>query len=337
MKTTSNASLKPYNTFGIDARAKVLCEVHSIGDLREALALAGSETQMMILGGGSNILFTSDYDGMVILNRIDGISVVDEDEIHVYVRAGGGEPWHGLVRWCVERNYGGMENMSLIPGCVGAGPIQNIGAYGRELKDIFFELDAVHIETGKVRTFSLADCSFGYRESIFKKKYRDQYVIAMVTFRLDKDPVVDTKYGSISDELAKRGIEKPTIRDVSDVVIAIRQSKLPETDVLGNAGSFFKNPEIPADEFEAIRKKYPEARGFPGNGGKIKLYAGWLIEQCGWKGKRVGNTGAHKDQALVLVNYGGATGQEILDLAGRIRESVKKQFGVEMEMEVNLV
>ena len=338
MEIVQNASLKPYNTFGIEAAAKYFCEVHTIDELMDVLqSNIAHDENLLILGGGSNVLFKDDYAGLVILNRIGGIQLVNQNNEHVFVKAGGGELWHQLVRWCVERNYGGIENMSFIPGCVGAGPIQNIGAYGAELKDVLHELEAVEVATATLHRFSLADCRLGYRDSLFKREAKGRYVIASVTIRLNKNPVPNTRYASLEKELTRRGITHPTIIDVSDAVIAVRQSKLPEPHVLGNAGSFFKNPEIGKQEFDNLKKKYESIVGFPSANGIIKLSAGWLIEQCGWKGKRVGNTGAHKDQALVLVNYGGATGREVFALALEIRKSVNEKFGVEMELEVNLV
>ncbi len=338
MDIRENASLKPYNTFGIDAHARHLCIVHTVEELQEVLRSGAAKDVMpLVLGGGSNVLFTGDVDRLVILNRIGGIDVVHETGDTVYVRSGAGEVWHGLVRWCVDRGYGGIENMSLIPGCVGAGPIQNIGAYGAELKDVFHELTAVAIDTAQQHTFGLDACRLGYRDSIFKHEAKGRYVIATVTLRLDKNPKPRTHYGSLQKELERRGISDPGIREVSDAVIAVRQSKLPEPAALGNAGSFFKNPEVDPRVYESLKATHEGLVAFPGTGGRMKLSAGWLIEQCGWKGRRVGNTGAHKDQALVLVNYGGATGDEVYGLAMAIRESVKEKFGVVLETEVNVI
>ncbi len=334
----SNISLKPYNSFGIDVKAKYFSEVRTSEELKRLLLTKNSnDNHRLILGGGSNILFIQNYNGLVILNRISGISIIDENEESVFVKAGAGEVWHDLVLWCVDRNYGGIENMSLIPGCVGAGPIQNIGAYGAELKDTFFELEAMNVLTGESKVFSREECKFGYRESIFKNKLKGAYIITAVTLRLNKNPVINKSYGSIESELINSGIEKPTIKNISDAVIKIRRSKLPEPAVIGNAGSFFKNPEIENENFQQLKIEHPLIVGYPSATGKIKLSAGWLIEQCGWKGKRVGNTGAHKDQALVLVNYGNATGNEVYSLAMEIRKSVLEKFGVELETEVNLV
>jgi len=338
MQVEKNASLLPYNTFGIAVQADLLAHIASMEDLHTVL---GEESlrhhERLILGGGSNVLFTRDFEGLVLLNRIGGISVVNEDENHVWIKAGAGEVWHNLVSWTVEKGWGGMENLSLIPGSVGAGPMQNIGAYGVELKDVFHELEAVRTDNLKTERFSAADCRFGYRESIFKHELRNQYFITSVTFRLSKHPVLNTSYGAIAQELHNQGIAQPGVQDVSDAVIRIRRSKLPDPAVLGNAGSFFKNPEVDQETADRIRREHPALVSYPTTPGRVKLAAGWLIEQCGWKGKVVGHTGAHKDQALVLVNYGGATGHEVYELALEIRESVLQRFGVRIDPEVNVV
>jgi UDP-N-acetylmuramate dehydrogenase len=333
-----NASLRPFNTFGIDQKAEVLARFGSAAELKALLA--SPELQGMprlILGGGSNVLFTRDYPGAVLLNEVKGITLVREDDEHVWVKAGAGETWHALVLHAVANGWGGIENMSLIPGKVGAGPMQNIGAYGVELKDVFDELEAFHVEDGTVHRFDRVACAFGYRESFFKRAGKDRFVILSVTVRLRKHPKVNTTYGSIKHELEKRGIAHPTIKDVSDAVIAIRRSKLPDPTELGNAGSFFKNPVVPAELAERIKAHTPDLVTYPGGDGAVKLAAGQLIEKAGWKGFREGAVGVHRDQALVLVNHGGATGAMIFDLSERIFASVRDRFGVELEREVNII
>jgi UDP-N-acetylmuramate dehydrogenase len=338
MHLLPNADLSPYNTFGIAARADLLARFASAEDLRPLLAapeLAGKKR--LVLGGGSNLLFTRDFDGLVLLNEMPGITVVEENEHSVLVKAGAGVVWHELVLHAVAHDWGGIENMSLIPGKVGAGPMQNIGAYGVELKDVFHSLEAMRIRDGEVVIFDHAACNFGYRESYFKRAGRDRFIILSVTFKLNKAPhTLSTRYGTIQDELARMGIAQPTIRDVSDAVIAIRSSKLPLPSVLGNAGSFFKNPVVPNDVAERIKAEYPDAVSYPDGHGHAKLAAGWLIEKAGWKGHRAGNCGVHDKQALVLVNYGGATGKEVYDLSERVLRGVQERFGVELEREVNI-
>jgi UDP-N-acetylmuramate dehydrogenase len=338
MQIEKHASLLPYNTFGIDVQAELLAHIESMEDLRAALSDESlQQRERLILGGGSNVLFTRSFAGLVLLNRLKGISVVKEDENHVWVKVGAGEVWHDLVSWTVEQGWGGMENLSLIPGSVGAGPMQNIGAYGVELKDVFHELEALRMDNLNLQHFNAAGCRFGYRESVFKHELKNQYFITSVTFRLSKHPILNTSYGAISQELGKLGITHPSVKDVSEAVIRIRRSKLPDPAVLGNAGSFFKNPEVDQETAERIRSEFPAMVSYPTTPGRVKLAAGWLIEQCGWKGKVVGHTGAHKDQALVLVNYGGASGSEVYQLAMEIRESVLQRFGVRIDPEVNLV
>jgi UDP-N-acetylmuramate dehydrogenase len=336
-KIIENASLKPFNTFGIDAKARWLAEFATKEELGELIEWEGGR-QRLVLGGGSNVLFTQDVDGLVLRNEIRGIELVDEDEDYVYVRAGAGEVWHGFVEYCLGRDWAGVENLSLIPGSVGAAPMQNIGAYGVEIKEVFYELEAWHIEERKTYTFTLNDCEFGYRESVFKRRFRGQFVILSVTFRLARKPVFHTSYGAIQQELERMGVREPGIRAVSDAVVAIRRSKLPDPAVIGNAGSFFKNPTIPDEQFEGLQAQYPEMVGYHNMGADTtKLAAGWLIEQCGWKGYRRGDAGVHARQALVLVNYGVATGREIYDLSEAVVRSVREMFGVELEREVNII
>ncbi|MBL0043011.1 MAG: UDP-N-acetylmuramate dehydrogenase [Flavobacteriales bacterium] len=333
-----NADLKLYNTFGVSVRARALAGFTSEIDLRGFLQnpeLAGM--RRLILGGGSNLLFTRDWPGVVLRNDVPGIEVLHEDEERITLRAGAGVVWHDLVMHTVAHGWGGIENMSLIPGRVGAGPMQNIGAYGAELKDTFDHLEALRISDGEMIRFSKADCNFGYRESFFKREGKDRFVIMNVAFTLNKHPKVNVGYGSIKTELEKRGIVAPTIQDVSAAVIAIRSSKLPDPRVLGNAGSFFKNPTVPISVADQLKNILPDLVTFPSADNQVKLAAGQLIEKAGWKGFREGGYGIHKDQALVIVNHGGATGAQLYDLSTRVLESVKERFGVELEREVNII
>lgn len=331
-----NVSLKPYNTFGLDVRARELVRITDLETLQNILSDSALQNeQKFILGGGSNILLTKDVDALVVKNELGGISVVNEDEISYLIKSGAGVVWHQLVMDCIANGYAGIENLSLIPGNVGAAPMQNIGAYGVELKDVFVSLEAVDLHTGELRTFSAKECAFGYRESVFKRELKNKYIITSVTLRLYKTAKLNTSYGAIEQELQRLRISSPTIQDVSKAVINIRQSKLPDPNEIGNAGSFFKNPVVENEKFEELKSKYPNIPGYP-NGEKTKLAAGWLIEQCGWKGKVVGNTGSHADQALVLVNYGTASGVEIFDLSTEILNSVYNTFGVQLEREVNV-
>jgi UDP-N-acetylmuramate dehydrogenase len=334
----ANVSLKPYNSFGLSVHADRMLVLSDPEDVRQSV-LRGDlrNTPVLVLGGGSNILFTRDFNGTVLLNRIGGIDVVREDADHVHLKAGAGVNWHEFVTHTVNNGWGGLENLSLIPGTVGAAPIQNIGAYGVELKDTFLELEAIDLQDGSSKTFSRTDCAFGYRDSIFKRAAKGKYLIVSVTFCLNKHPKTNTHYGAIEQELSAMGISSPTIKDVSDAVIRIRTSKLPDPSVIGNAGSFFKNPEVPNAVFENLKSSYADLPGYPAGDGSTKIAAGYLIEKSGWKGKKVGNVGMHERQALVLVNHGGATGEELLEHAKRVRSSVKEKFGVELEMEVNVV
>lgn len=339
MEIIRNADLSAFNTFGLSAKAEFLACFSSAEQLRSILAMPELQgLPRLILGGGSNMLFTNDFAGLVLRNEIMGIEVLREDERHAWVRAGAGVGWHSFVLHCVERNWGGVENLSLIPGKVGAAPMQNIGAYGVETKDTFHSLEALRISDGEVITFDREACQFGYRESFFKREGREQYVILNVTFRLNKAPhALNTSYGNISEELQRMGVTDPSISDVSQAVIAIRQSKLPDPAVIGNAGSFFKNPVVPIAVADRIRQQHPELPAYPAGDGLVKLAAGWLIEKAGWKGFRSGDHGVHDRQALVLVNHGSATGKEIHALSGEIMQSIKERFGVELEREVNIV
>ncbi len=311
--------------------------MNSLAELKEVIA-ESPEEQFMFLGGGSNVLFCKDYEGLVIKNAIKGIHIINEDDTSVTLKVYSGEVWHDLVMHCVERNWGGIENLSLIPGTVGAAPMQNIGAYGVELEKVFVELEAFNLHTFELHTFNKTSCAFGYRESVFKRQLKGLYFIYSVTIRLDKQPKISVEYGDIQQVIIDKGIALPdaTIKDVSDAVIQIRSSKLPDPKVLGNSGSFFKNPVISREQFEQLQLQYPDIKGFPNEAG-VKVPAAWLIEQCGWKGKRVGETGAHARQALVLVNYGNATGNEVYQMALTIIQSVKDTFGIQLEPEVNII
>ena len=334
----SNVSLKSYNTFGIDVTTRYLVEVDNDQDIQTLLQLPDIQSlPKLILGGGSNLLLTQDFNGLVIKINIKGIETIKENQDYVWLRAGAGESWHEFVMYCVERGLGGIENLSLIPGTVGAAPMQNIGAYGVEIKDTFDRLEAVDIATGVKRIFTNTDCRFGYRDSVFKNEVKGQYIISNVLFRLDKNPVFHTSYGDIQKTLEQMGVKELTIKAISEAVIKIRRSKLPDPAEIGNAGSFFKNPEIPTSQYEALRNEYPELSGYIINEEIVKVPAGWLIEQCGWKGKRFGNIGVHARQALVLVNYGGGKGIEIKQLAERIQTSVEERFGIHLHTEVNFV
>ena len=338
IKILENQSLKTYNTFGIDASADFFVEVNSIEEIKEALSLAEEKKlPLLIINGGSNMLLTQDWKGLVLKINLKGIEIVREDEDFVWVKVQGGENWHEFVQFTLRNDYGGLENLSLIPGNAGTAPIQNIGAYGVEIKDTMTELTALEIVSKKPRVFTNADCHFGYRESIFKNECKNQFVLLDVTFKLSKrNHVLHTEYGAIRLELEKRGIENPTIQDVSEAVIAIRQSKLPDPKEMGNSGSFFKNPVIPKFQFEELEKRYPNISGYASGDG-VKVAAGWLIENAGWKGKRIGNAGVHEKQALVLVNYGRATGKEIFDLSERIIEDIYAKYGIQLEREVNII
>jgi UDP-N-acetylmuramate dehydrogenase len=336
----SHVSLKPHNTFGIDVTARYWVEINHEDDIQTLLQLTDFvDTPKLILGGGSNVLLCHDFNGLVVKMNIQGINVTGEDDAHVYLKAGAGVTWHELVVFCVQRGYAGLENLSLIPGTVGAAPMQNIGAYGVELEQVFESLTAFHVLTGQKRTFNHADCVFGYRESIFKKELKGEYIITGVTFQLDKHPTFHTRYGAIQETLTEMGVseDRLTIKAISDAVIQIRRSKLPDPSQIGNAGSFFKNPEIPKEQFDSLKLRYPALPGYPIGDTLVKVPAGWLIEQAGWKGYRSGDVGVHAKQALVLVNYGNATGNEILALAKQVQKSVLDLFGIKISPEVNVV
>lgn len=336
MQVQENISLRPYNTFGIDATARYFASFTGIEELEETVTLKPGIPNL-VLGGGSNILFTKNFDGLVLKNEIKGIAELHEDSEYVYVKAGAGENWHQFVLYCIERGWGGVENLSLIPGNVGASPMQNIGAYGVETDDVFWSLEAFHLSERKLYTFTKSDCEFGYRESVFKRKYKGWFVIVSVTYQLRKKPRFNTSYGSIEQELERMGVKDLSLKAVSYAVISIRQSKLPDPAVTGNAGSFFKNPSVSKEQYVQLKSQFPGISGYENLDGSVKLAAGWMIEQCGWKGFRKGDAGCHAKQALVLINYGNASGAEILELSEQILQSVKSKFGVLLEREVNII
>ena len=337
MEILNNFSLKNYNTFGIEAKASQFVAVHSIADLKKVLKQNKSQRKF-ILGGGSNMLLTQDIDALVIHVDLKGKKIIKEDDDFVWVESQAGENWHEFVLWTIDQNFGGLENMSLIPGNVGTTPVQNIGAYGTEIKDTFVSCEALKIENQEMKTFTKSDCHFGYRESVFKNEHKDQYIITSVVFKLSKhNHKINISYGDISAELTKNNIKYPTLKDVSDAVIAIRQSKLPDPKELGNSGSFFKNPILLKSDFEKIHQQFPEMKYYEVSESEVKVPAGWLIEQAGFKGKRFGDAGIHKNQALVLVNYGKATGQEILNVSKKIQETIFQTFGIHIEAEVNVI
>ena len=335
MKIQQNISLKPYNTFGIDVKTSQFVEITDKSQLKTVLEK--NTLPLLILGGGSNLLLTKDFDGLVIKNNIKGIDIVEEDNQSITLKVGAGENWHEFVMHCITNNYCGIENLSLIPGNVGASPMQNIGAYGVEVKDLITKVEALNLKDFSVKEFTNQECRFGYRTSVFKTSEKGNYFISSVTFKLSKTPNLNTSYGAINNELQDRSITNPTIKDVSDAVIAIRQSKLPNPSEIGNSGSFFKNPVVSVEVKNKILKDFENAPNYPQPDGTYKMAAGWLIEQCGWKGKMIGNYGVHDKQALVLVNHGGAKGSDIYQLSEDIIESVKDKFNITLEREVNII
>jgi UDP-N-acetylmuramate dehydrogenase len=330
--------LKQFNTFGIDVKARLFVSFESEVQLQEILRLPEVQGQpKLVLGGGSNILFTKDFEGVVLKNNITGIQQEPFDEEHTLVTAGAGESWHDLVLYALEQGLAGIENLSLIPGTVGAAPLQNIGAYGVELKDVFHSLRAVDTSTGQVREFGGEECRFGYRDSIFKQEAKDQFIITQVSLLLRQHPIFNISYGAIQATLEEMQVKELTIVAVSEAVCRIRRSKLPDPLQIGNAGSFFKNPEIPQVAYERLKQQYPNIPGYVVSEEVVKVPAGWLIEQCGWKGRQLGSYGVHKDQALVLVNYGGAPGEKLRELAWEIIDSVEQKFGIRLHPEVNIL
>jgi UDP-N-acetylmuramate dehydrogenase len=337
MQVLKNISLKTLNTFGVEASAEYFVDIESENDLLDLFSdEKWRDYPRLVLGGGSNMLFTQNFGGLVIHLKIQGLSAEIEGD-DVYVRAGAGIVWNDLVNYCVDNDYAGIENLSLIPGSVGASPVQNIGAYGVELQDIFHSCRAFEISTGKIKVFSKEDCAFSYRDSVFKSSLKGLYIITEVTFKLSKIFKPNVSYGAITEELAKRGINVPSIKQLSQVISHIRVTKLPDPTTIGNAGSFFKNPIITESVFNSLKSQFPDIVHFPAGEGFIKISAGWMIEQCAWKGKIVGNTGTWKNQALVLVNHGNASGNEIMEFSSAIIESVNAKFGVQLEREVNII
>ena len=333
----SDVSLKTLNTFGISASAKFFSEASNEDQVRAIIQTNEFfSNDNLILGGGSNLLFTENFNGIVLKNNISGIEVIRETDEAVYVKAGGGVVWHDFVLYCIKKGWNGLENLSLIPGSLGASPMQNIGAYGVEIKDIFEELEAIHLKTGEINYFNNLDCKFNYRESIFKTSLKGEYLISRVTFKLSKKMNFNTSYGIINQQLEAMNITDLTAKSISDAVVAIRQSKLPDPKKIGNSGSFFKNPIVSNGQFEKLKLNFPNVVGYPSGDKSTKLAAGWLIDQAGWKGKKFNNYGVHKNQALVLVNYGGATGKEIYNLSEEIMQSIKEKFNVALEREVNI-
>jgi UDP-N-acetylmuramate dehydrogenase len=328
-----NISLKPYNTFGITVYAKRFVAVNSLKELKDIIA---TEKDIFLLSGGSNVLLTSNIDKLVVHLNLKGIIVNDTEKDVVYITAESGENWHKFVVWCISQNYGGLENLSLIPGNVGTAPIQNIGAYGVEIKNTFHQLEALEIETGKLKTFTNKECNFGYRNSIFKNELKGKYIITNVTFKLTKNNhKINTSYGAIKSLLHNN--DNPTLKEISDIVVAIRKSKLPNPEKIGNGGSFFKNPVITNKSFKLLQQNYPKIPHYIVSETEIKIPAGWLIEQCGFKGERFGDAGVHTKQALVLVNYNNASGMEIYNLAKKIQQKVKATFAIDLAIEVNII
>lgn len=335
MNIKENISLKAFNTFGIDATAKRFVSITSVYHLQELLK---KEKNIFLISGGSNMLLTKNIEQLVVHLDCKGISIDKEDEDFVYLTVNSGENWHDFVLYCVEQNYGGVENLSLIPGNVGTCPIQNIGAYGVEVKDVITKVEAVELASTKLHTFSNKDCKFGYRNSIFKNEAKNKYAITSVSFKLTKqNHTLNTSYGAIETELASKNITNPSLKEVSNAVIAIRKSKLPDPKKIGNSGSFFKNPVISKSHFLELQNQYPNIPSYIISEDEIKVPAGWLIETAGFKGKRFGNYGVHEKQALVLVNYGNATGKEIYALAQKIKETILNQFSIHLEIEVNII
>lgn len=335
MTILENISLRNYNTFGIDVNAKRFIDINSVEELQQLLSI---EKDLFLISGGSNMLLTKDIEKLVTHIQLSGISIENEDENFIEVNVNAGENWHEFVLWCVNKNYGGLENLSLIPGKVGTCPMQNIGAYGVEVKDTITKVSVIEIETGKIKSFSNQECKFDYRNSIFKNEVKDKYIIISVSFKLTKQHhIFYTSYGAIETELSSKKISKPNLKDISDAVISIRKSKLPDPKELGNSGSFFKNPVISIKHFEKLQNDFPTIPSYKISETKLKIPAGWLIEQAGFKGKRFGNCGVHEKQALVLVNYGNASGIEILNLAKKIQGTIFEKFKIELEIEVNII
>lgn len=337
MDIKQDISVLQYNTFGIDVKAKYFSEFTTEKELISLLQTNEvKNNEQLILGGGSNVLLTKNFDGIVLKNSIKGIEIIKEEGDFVFVKSGAGENWHEFVLYCINKNFGGVENLSLIPGSVGASPMQNIGAYGVEIKDVFHSLEAINKETLNKEVFYHNDCEFGYRESVFKRKLKNKYIITSVTYKLTQKPTFNVSYGAIQQELGNLGVTELSVKAISKAVINIRESKLPDPKKIGNAGSFFKNPVVNSVTFLKLKEQFPNIANYPLEDGTVKLAAGWLIDSLGWKGKTFDNYGVHKNQALVLVNYGSAKGNDIYDLSTKILNDVKEKFGVELEREVNI-
>ena len=338
MNIIANYPLLKLNTFGVDVKAKYFVSINTVNELIELTKTkVFKDSQLLILGEGSNILFKKDFDGLVILNSIKGKEIIDQTQESIFLKIGAGENWHELVMYTVDNKWGGIENLSLIPGNTGTAPMQNIGAYGVEIKETFVELEALEISSGKIVKFNNSDCEFGYRESVFKNKMKNQYIILNITLELKKNPVLNINYGDVKAILESQNINNPSIKDVSDAIISIRQSKLPDPKIIGNSGSFFKNPIVSLNQLELIKKKYPNVVNYKINENEFKIAAGWMIERAGWKGKKFNNYGVHEKQALVLVNYGLASGMEIFNLSEEIILDIKDKFGIKLEREVNII
>jgi UDP-N-acetylmuramate dehydrogenase len=333
-----NISLKPYNTFGLEAKAKYFVVFKSVEELKEILSKEIIKNERkLFLGGGSNILLMRDFDGLVLKNEICGIENIFEDDSKVILKSGAGEVWHSFVLKSIEMGLSGLENLSLIPGTVGAAPMQNIGAYGVEIKDVFVSLEALNLDTLEIEQFNKEDCGFGYRESYFKHAGKGKYVIINVSFELSKISDFNVSYGAIKETLDQMGVKDLTTKAISEAVISIRKSKLPDPAKIGNSGSFFKNPEIPKTQYDNVIEAFPNMPHYVIDADTVKVPAGWLIEQAGWKGKRIGEIGVHSKQALVLVNYGGGKGQDLANLAFEIQASVLEKFGIKITPEVNFI
>ncbi len=336
MKIQQDVSLKSYNTFGLDVAAAFFTELTDEQQLLPLTTERQWPAEKRVLGGGSNILLTKPVKGLLVKNSLKGIAVLEENDQHVWLEVKAGEVWHELVLYAIERNLGGLENLALIPGCVGAAPMQNIGAYGVEVRDTIEEVVAWHWEEQAFIRLKKEECRFGYRDSIFKQELKDKVLISSVIFKLNKVPTLNTSYGALQQELDKMGVQSPSVKNIADAVITIRSSKLPDPKHIGNAGSFFKNPAIAPELFERLKAHYPEIPSFPVSETSVKVPAGWLIEQAGWKGYREGDAGVHPKQALVLVNYGKATGLDVYRLSEKILNSILDKFGITLEREVNI-
>tara|TARA_B110000971_G_C19991562_1_gene492214 strand:+ start:123 stop:1139 length:1017 start_codon:yes stop_codon:yes gene_type:complete len=338
MNVLENYPLKKLNTFGINVKSKYLVEVNSTEEILEIIESEKFKNfKKLVLGGGSNVLFTKDYNGLIILNKIKGKKVTYQDADSVKLLVGAGENWHELVMYTVEKGWGGIENLSLIPGNTGTAPMQNIGAYGVEIKDTFVELEALEISTGKIEKFNKEKCKFAYRESIFKNEKKNQYIILNITLELNKNPKLSVNYGEIKNDLKNKNIHLPTIKDVSEAIISIRKRKLPDPKKIGNSGSFFKNPVVNFNKLKKLKEKHPNIVNYPINKNEFKIAAGWMIEKAGWKGKTINNYGVHKNQSLVLVNYGEAKGIEIYNLSKKIIVDIEEKFGISLVREVNII